>query len=413
VFLRVIDGGEEIVVAYGDASPEGTLAATPGSLYVNRTTGELFLKRAGNSAAGWLSLVGADGSGQLAVDLGLLTYTPQIAGSGVLAIGENTVEIPVSTNVTGGLITPAQHVKLSRLTVSGVINLDTMAAEVAAIRSLTGTDALDTDLSEALGTWLEGVPTVTDALQALFTSTAAIESAVDEITGDVANVDLVPVYAAINTLQETADLHGVQLTWLGDRLTAVEGGSSNGPGQFIVANVDALPNNADVGAVYVVVDATGDARVSQGAASYAWDGTEFVLFGKSGGGELTLTADFSGVTLTSGNDTVTLPLATPGIPGILSREDKFKLNSIRSFATRVGNGSDTVFDLAHNLNTRQLLVTVSADGPDGTGPRDIVYPIVQRFSNTVRVVFAIPPETNQYLVEVQTLSKATSAFVNS
>lgn len=412
VFLRVIDGGDEIVVAYGDTNPDGLLAAGPGSLYVNRTNGQLFLKRTGTDEAGWLSLVGADDNGQLAVDLGLLTYTPQPDGSGELAVGENTVVIPVSTGVSGGLITPTQHVKLGRLTVSAAINLDTAVAEIASLRSLTGTAVATADLSGALATWLAGTPTLVDALQALFTSTTAIEDALDALSGDVGNVDLVPVYTAINALQETVDQHGVQLTWLDDRLTAVEGGGSGGPGQFVVADVDSLPSNAATAAVYVVVDATGDARVSQGSASYVWDGTEFVLFGKSHGGELAMTADYTGVTLSSGNDSVVLPTATPASPGLLSREDKFKLNSVRSFATRVGDGTATVFDVEHGLNTRQLIVTVSDDGPDGTGPRDVVYPVVQRFSNTVRLVFAIPPMENQYLVEVQTLSKATSEFVN-
>ena len=68
-----------------------------------------------------------------------------------------------------------------------------------------------------------------------------------------------------------------------------------------------------------------------------------------------------------------------------------------SFSTNIGDGTNTSYTVTHNLNTRNVHITVYS----ASGTFETVYPDIQRSTvNTATVIFANAPTTNQYTVYV-------------
>jgi hypothetical protein len=71
--------------------------------------------------------------------------------------------------------------------------------------------------------------------------------------------------------------------------------------------------------------------------------------------------------------------------------------SVRSFATTIGNGAATTFNVTHGLNTYDLHVTVYS----GSGTRENIIPDVHRTDpNTVQILFTNPPGQDHYRVYI-------------
>jgi hypothetical protein len=71
--------------------------------------------------------------------------------------------------------------------------------------------------------------------------------------------------------------------------------------------------------------------------------------------------------------------------------------SVRSFATTIGNGAATTFNVTHGLNTYDLHVTVYS----GSGTRENIIPDVYRTDlNTVQILFTNPPGQDHYRVYI-------------
>lgn len=73
-------------------------------------------------------------------------------------------------------------------------------------------------------------------------------------------------------------------------------------------------------------------------------------------------------------------------------------STTRKWTTPVGNGTDTTFDLVHDLNTKFIDVRVIEAADPGEPVFDDIWKRLD--ANTIRLTFAVPPTTNQYLVTV-------------
>lgn len=71
--------------------------------------------------------------------------------------------------------------------------------------------------------------------------------------------------------------------------------------------------------------------------------------------------------------------------------------SAAKFTADLGNGAATFFDLAHNLNTLDVLVSIyrKSDGAE------VIADVVRTGVNVVRVAFAVAPTANQYRAVVR------------
>ena len=69
----------------------------------------------------------------------------------------------------------------------------------------------------------------------------------------------------------------------------------------------------------------------------------------------------------------------------------------RKYSVAIGNGADTSLVVTHNLNTRDVTVTVRETG----SPYAVVFPDIEMTSvDTITVKFATAPTENQYTVVV-------------
>lgn len=414
------DDETQMLAAYGDGSPEGVIDAPAGSEYVDRTTGHWYFKQ-GSGTTGWRRLVGLNSDGELDVDPETLEFIPQVNGTGVLVVGGMSTVIPLANNTYGGLLSAAGFFKLSQLSVSAPVDLDAMVDEVVALRQTLGGEAGDVDLDDSLSEYVTGSYSVTAALVELFERLETLATAIENLENGSEPIDLSTITSAITTLQNTTASHTSTLGDHAEQLDELSDAVAEQPTQQVVAEIADLPGDPKTGDIYVVVDATADPRITAGSAGYIWDGSEYILFGTSEGGggggggggegEISMFVGASTITLIVGESSVTLPAATTASPGLLRKEDKFKLDSLRSYTTRIGDGVATTFDVTHNFGTVQVQVTVTHDPGDETATGEVIYPKIRRFPNHVTVTFALPPATDEYLVEVQTLSKTSGSLL--
>ena len=68
----------------------------------------------------------------------------------------------------------------------------------------------------------------------------------------------------------------------------------------------------------------------------------------------------------------------------------------RKYAAAVGNGVATSYTLTHNLNTRDIQVSIY----DATTYAEVLADIIHATVNTVTITFAIAPASNAYRVVV-------------
>lgn len=80
-----------------------------------------------------------------------------------------------------------------------------------------------------------------------------------------------------------------------------------------------------------------------------------------------------------------------------------------TFSTTIGNGSDTAIIVTHNLNTRNVVVSVKKSSDYSQVDCDVAATTV----NTVTLTFATAPTTNQYFVTVFAEGAVTTNPSNS
>lgn len=72
-------------------------------------------------------------------------------------------------------------------------------------------------------------------------------------------------------------------------------------------------------------------------------------------------------------------------------------SSLTRVSALLGNGSNQLFNVTHNLNTEEIFVQVYSN----LAPKDNVYPRIDRINlNQIQVKFDRPPYTNQYTIIV-------------
>jgi|ERR1700735_1773607 len=69
------------------------------------------------------------------------------------------------------------------------------------------------------------------------------------------------------------------------------------------------------------------------------------------------------------------------------------------FATNIGDGTNVVYTVTHNLGTRDVDVTVYRNA---TPWDSIIADVARPSTNTITVTFSTPPTTNQFRVKVST-----------
>jgi hypothetical protein len=72
-------------------------------------------------------------------------------------------------------------------------------------------------------------------------------------------------------------------------------------------------------------------------------------------------------------------------------------NRVGGFTANVGNGSNTTFILTHNLNTKNVIVSIY----DNSTEEEVITDVSTTTNDTVTVSFSIPPTTNRYRVVIK------------
>jgi hypothetical protein len=115
------------------------------------------------------------------------------------------------------------------------------------------------------------------------------------------------------------------------------------------------------------------------------------LFGTASWATNAQTASF----LPVGTYQITSSWAQSASQAIIAQSASFLISS--SFSTNIGDETNTSYTVTHNLNTRNVHITVYS----ASGTFETVYPDIQRPTvNTATVIFANAPTTNQYTVYI-------------
>jgi len=103
------------------------------------------------------------------------------------------------------------------------------------------------------------------------------------------------------------------------------------------------------------------------------------------------------VELNTATVTGTLPVANGGTGGTTAATARAGINAAGKYSVAIGDGAATSYTITHNLDSRDVIVTVYKNSAD----YEVVYTdVAHATANTVTVAFASAPTTNQYKVVV-------------
>ena len=105
----------------------------------------------------------------------------------------------------------------------------------------------------------------------------------------------------------------------------------------------------------------------------------------------------SSVDLGTSTVTGTLPVLKGGTGATTAADARANLGATTKYSVEIGDGSATTYTVTHNLNTRDVIVTVYKNATD----YEVVFADVKHATaNTVTVSFAVAPASNAYKVVV-------------
>jgi len=218
-----------------------------------------------------------------------------------------------------------------------------------------------------------------DAVQAA--STANVTLATPGATMD--GVTLVPGRVLLKN-QTDATQNGIY-DWAGPSTLLVRSQDANANGELrggTAVTVVAGTVNGDK--VFIITTPDGSVTI----------GTDSITWGVLGGG--TTYTSSNGVQLVGNHIRLDLADTAPGLTIGGSGVGVDYTTVARRIAGNIGNGSLTTIDFTHSFGHKDVLVQV-VDATSG----ETVYPDITRpDNNTVRMVFATAPTTNQYRVIV-------------
>lgn len=161
--LSVTDNTNSFGLYWSNGTPEASVTAPVGSLCSDYTNGNLYKKSTGVGNTGWSIM--ASGSGT--TDLGITKSST----TNIITSSTGTDATITAANVTNaGLMIPAQFTKLSYITVTQAVDLDSMESDINDLTTLTGVASNATHLGTFTGTTIADSVTVKTALQSLETS---------------------------------------------------------------------------------------------------------------------------------------------------------------------------------------------------------------------------------------------------
>lgn len=193
------------------------------------------------------------------------------------------------------------------------------------------------------------------------------------------------------TLSAAQTIDGVSVI-AGDRVLVKDQSSGSANGIYVAA----------AGAWSRATDADSSAEVTAGMYTWVEEGTAngdsgWVLTNNNpitlGTTALVFAQFSSAVALTLATITGTLAVAKGGTGGTDAATARSNLAAITRFAVSVGDGSATSYTVTHNLGTKDVQVTLY----DNTTPfAELVCDVQHATTNTVTLLFAVAPTSNQY-----------------
>ena len=343
VVLDINNGTTGVLVLWGTGNPEGITTAPPGSKFYS-TNGAEYRKTGGTYAAqtntGWQ--VVAVGSGTTNLGYSASSTTGTVTSS----TGSSAI-IPAANGTDSGLLVPTDFLKLSNITVSSAVNLNTLATNSHA--AATAGNA--------------GIAIAGQSIALQLSSTSGNQLALDG-TG----LYFQQTVSAMNTVM----------------------GNYSGS-----APAAGIGNNGD----YAIDITTGNVYGPKAAG--VWPPTPIGDFIVSS--NLTGTPGASNYVVTNSNGSgFTLSAATQSLAGMLSAADKTKQDQTNSFTAMVGNGVSKSITVTHNLGTKKLQISLRETATDELVLATIKTPT----TNTAVFEFSIAPASNELTVEIAKINAA-------
>ncbi len=237
---------------------------------------------------------------------------------------------------------------------------------------------------------------------------AATKGYVDGLIAGLSWKDEVRAATTANGTLATAFANGQTVDGVvlatGNRILIKNQTTQSENGIYVVAASGAPTRATDADASAELVNAA--VFVSEGTtnADSAWVqtanapltiGTTALTFAQFGAGGSAITAG-NGLTGTSTFSVVADPVAGGGITVSASGVKVDTAVVVRKFAANVGNGSLTTIPITHNLGTRDITFTVY----NATTFEVVMCDATITDANTLTLIFAVAPTSNQYRVAI-------------
>lgn len=327
--------------------------------------------------------------------------------------GTYTISINAATTSLPGSMSAADKTKLDGIDAGAQVN-PTASAILASLLTVDGAGSgLDADLLDGQhgSHYLDRTNhTGTQAISTVSGLQSALDDKVDDsLLGANNGVATLDGSGKLTTSQiPDAMLGGLDYlgTWDADENDPVlSDGSGTASGQFYKVSVEGTAELDGIDEWHV-----GDWVIFDGTAWQKIDNTDAVTSVNTQTGAVVITASGLGALVAASNlsdlanaatardnlglgDSAVLDVGTTA--GTVAAGDDSRLN--RRYSANVGNNSSTQIDITHGLGTRDVIVQVREAG----SPYAVVIPDIEALdTNTVRLRFAVAPDTDEYRVTV-------------